>query len=256
MLGISIKSTLGIGDQLQFSSLPENYYAATGEKMLDLSRPWFFDHNPYLVRDAKIVPTRKIEMWNFSPPQYPWPTPHGKAGVYLSNAEIWASVLNLPTVLNRPRLYKYEDFPYEKRRLILLHVSGRSHGLMPLHIIEHVKKKYMRSGNLWLVGPPPLPGELDYGIPRLVTTTLWEFAQLASEARMLIGMDSGPSWIAACYPDVVVKKVRTTPNPPEEFEHWVPLEVRNIHSHWDSREHGVYNISEKDIGFTWSYLRI
>lgn len=259
MIGITIKPTIGIGDALQFSSLPENYFRATGKRLLDLSRPWFFDHNPFVSRETE-VPEKTIEMWNF-PNHYEWPDlrkkdiylgqpGERKTGVYLSNAEIWAGVFKVPVVLNRPRLYMYEDFPFHQRQKIILHTHGRSHGTMPAHVIEHVLSKYNRM-SLYHVGEGNI-----YGIPQLETPTLWDLARELSRARMVIGMDSGPAWIASCYPDVIVKKLRTKPNPPELLEDWVPLERLNIHSHWDSREIMAYNVTERDIGFTWSYTKI
>lgn len=261
MIGISVKPTIGIGDGLQFSSLPENYYRATGKKLFDLSRPWFFDRNPYVVRDAaeplQVHIDQTIELWNFSPSSYQWPDPRlpHEPKVYLSNAEIWAGVLRVPVVLNRPRLYQYEDFPFSQREKILLHTSGMSHGEMPKHIVEHIIKKYAGTGQLFQVGPKG-PYALEWGLPRLETPTLWDFAELVSKARMFIGMDSGPSWIASCYHDVVVKKLRVKPNPPEEFSGWVPLKIHNIHSHWDDRIHQTFNVTDRDIGFTYSYKRL
>lgn len=257
MIGITIKPTIGIGDAIQYSSLPENYYRATGERLVDLSKPWFFDYNPYVDRNPGSDPAKIVEMWNFSPQQYEFPNPRqpDKPRVYLSNAEIWASVFKVPCIMNRPRLYRFEDYPYHERKNILLHTDGISHGEMPLHIIEHVKKKYGPTGNLWHIGPVT-PKMKDYGIPQIQTPTLWNFAELVSKAKMLIDVDSGTSWIAACYSDVIIKKVRTKPNPPKLFMDWVPLEMRNIHSHWDSREHMIYNVSDDDMGFTWSYRRI
>lgn len=257
MIGISIKPTIGIGDALQYSSLPENFCRHTGQKLLDISRPWFFDHNPYVVRDHAIKPSKVHEMWNFSPRQYEFPNPRlaEKPAVYNSNAEIWASLFNVKCVLSRPRLYRFEDYPFEKREMILLHTTGVSHGEMPEHIVDHVKKKYGHTGKLWHVGPVNHQ-QKDYGIPRIVTPTLWNLAELISKARMLINLDSGPSWIAACYPDVIIKKIRTKPNPPTLFEDWIPLEIRNIHSHWDDRCQQIYNVTDRDIGFTYSYQRI
>lgn len=234
--------------------MPENYFRATGRKLIDLSRPWFFDHNPFVSRELDPKPQNIVEMWNFGPTQYEWPIPRGKdkPAVYLSNAEIWASVMKVPCVLSRPRLYRFEEFPFEDRRMILLQTEGQSHGKMPEHIVQHVINKYHGTGNLFHIGP----GE-SYGLPTLgMTKTLWDLAEILSKARMLIGLDSGPTWIAVCYPDVIVKKVRTKPNPPDEFKNWIPLEIRNPHSHWDSREHLVYNVSEDDIGFSFSYRRI
>ncbi len=252
MLGISIKPTIGIGDALQFSSTPQNYFAAKGEMLIDVSKPWFFDHNPFLMRTTEKA-TETLEMWNFGPRQREWVTPREAPApaVFLSNAEVGASFYGVPVTLNRPRLYRFEDFPYERREMILLHVQGRSHGAMPRHVVEHVLKKYGPTKKLFIVGP----SSVDYGIPAIKTETLWDLAELISQARMLIGVDSGPAWIAACYPDVIVKKIRTKPSI-DVLRSWTPLEIRNIHSHWDDRCHHIFNISDHDVGFTSSYRKI
>lgn len=252
MHGISIRPRIGVGDALQFSSVPENYFKATGARLIDVTKPWFFDHNPYVVRDPETPPKTVREMWNFGPTQYQWPKIEGrKQDVYLSNAEISAAVWNVPTVLNRPRLYRFEDFPFGERSKILLHVDGVSHGVMPEHVLNHVLKKYVPTGRLHQIGlnVPSL------GVPVIRTETLWDLAKVISEASMLICVDSGPSWIAACYPDVVVKKLRTKPTP-ENFKTWVPLAYNNIHSYWDDRCHQIFNPSEEDVGFTTSYKKI
>lgn len=252
MLGVSIKPTIGIGDAIQFSSLPENYFRATGLRLVDVSRPWFFDFNPYVTRDPKDVPTKTTEMWNFSPTQYEWPKIR-KQGVYLSNAEIWAAVYGVEQiVLNRPRLYRFEDFPFNLRDKILLHSHGRSHGAMPDHVIQHVLSKYRYTGQLYHIG---LPSDPDLGIPKIITNTLWELAAVIAQAQMLICVDSGPSWVAACYPDVIIKKLRTKPST-DVIKDWVPLSIDNIHSYWDDRCHQIFNVSEDDIGFTSSYRKI
>lgn len=259
-IAIAIKPTIGIGDALQYSSLFENYFNAKGQKLIAMDRHWFLEYNPYVVHfepESMSIPTKIMQMWNFSPTQYQWPIPRRteqRPAVYLSNAEIWASLFDVPVVLNRPRLYRFEDFPFDERQLILLHTNGVSHGHMPAHIVDHIFRKYGQSGNLVRVGNPK--DGLYPDIPIIQTPTLWDLASIISQARMFIGMDSAPSWIAACYPDVVVKKIRTKPNPPSMFGDWVPLEIRNIHSHWDDRCHMIFNTSEQDIGFTYSYRRI
>ncbi len=253
MIGIEIKPTIGVGDALQFSSLPENYFRATGERLVDVNKPWFFDHNPFVIRDAKAPLEKTVQLWNFSPKQFDWPVPRQKTEpqVYLSNAEIWASVLKVPAKLNRPRLYRFETAPFHTRKTILLHTDGRSHGEMPREIVDHVVQKYGPSGQLWQIGL----GGKDYGLPRIKTETLWELAEVIAHSRMLIGVDSGPSWIAACFPDVVVKKIRTKPTA-EHFGDWIPLAIGNIHSHWDDRCHQIFNPTDEDIGFTSSYRKI
>lgn len=250
--GITIKQKIGVGDALQFSSLPENYFKATGRKLVDLSRPWFFDHNPYVDRETPAESCKKIiEMWNYGPTQYQFPVLRPEK-IYLSNAEIHAGVWNCPVSLNRPRLYLHEDFPFEKRESIFVHIQGKSHGEMPDHVIDHILKKYGPTKRLYQIG---LSTDRDIGIPRIETKTLWELAAVLSTGRMFIGMDSGPSWVAACYPDVVAKKIRLKPSP-EFLTTWVPLEVQNIHSHWDDRLFQIHNPTENDIGFTYSYRRL
>jgi hypothetical protein len=258
-IGITIKQPIGVGDALQFSSVFENYYRTHNKKLIAMEQHWFLDHNPYVNREfEERKPEKIIQMWNF-PAQWEWPVikrqPVERQIVYLSNAEIWAAVVDSKVFLNRPRLYQYEDFPFEDRKTILLHTNGKSHGDMPPYIIEHVIKKYGKTGQLYRIGNPP-PDTYTHQIPQINTPSLWELARVISQARMVIGMDSGPSWVAACYPDVLVKKLRTKPNPPSEFHDWVPLERRNIHSFWDDRCHMIFNASEQDIGFTYSYRKI
>lgn len=249
MIGISIKPGIGIGDGLQFSSLPENYFNATGERLIDVSEPWFFDHNPFVARGSS--PHRVQELWNFSPTKYQWPKIKDRSQeVYLSNAEVWASLLGVPVTLNRPRLYRYEDFPFAERTRVLLHVEGRSHGRMPDKVIDHILKKY-GGCDLYQIGPV---SDIR-GVPRIATKDLWELSKVISSARILIGVDSGPAWIAACYPDVVVKKLRMKPTT-EQLAKWVPLACNNVHSFWDDRCHQVFNPSDDDIGFTSSFRKI
>lgn len=247
MEGLNVKPTIGIGDAIQFTSLPENYFRATGKKLVDTAKHWVFDYNPYVLRDVPEKLDRIYEAWMFKKHHKPRQT------VWNSLAEIHACMITppVPVVLKYPRLYIYEDYPVEKREMILFQPFGVSHGAMPDFVIDHVLKKY-KGTPLYQIG---LPNEPDLGIPRLKTPTMWDLAEVISKARMFIGMDSGPSWIACCYPDVVVKKLRTKPTP-EHFKKWVPLDMGNIHSWWDDRTHMVYNPTSDDIGFTASYRRI
>lgn len=255
MLGISIREDIGIGDKLQFSSLPENYYRATGKKLLDVSRCWIFDYNPYVVREG--VASKVIELWNF-PKKYDWPLPlrcqagSGVPHVYQTNAEIWANLLGVPAVLTRPRLYIHEE-PIVQRSTILYHHQGKSHMELPFEVARHVMEKYPA----WQIGlnQPWIP--LARG--HVLTPTIWELVSVISKCRMLIGVDSGPCWIAACYPDVVVKKIRNIKVHGERsYEEWIPLEIANIHSHWDDLSlFQVYHPwGDDSIGYMRSYREL
>lgn len=247
---LSIKLNIGIGDALQFSTVPENYFRTTGLKVIDETNHWVLDHNPYVIRNADEVTVKRSRLiygWNHNP-RY---IPKNRAS-FTSMAEQHTGNLEINTFIRHPRLYKYEDFPIEKREKILLQTQGRSHGTMPDYIIKHVLKKY-KNMHLYHIG---LSTDPDIGIPKIVTPTLWDLAREISESRMVIGMDSGPTWIACCYPDVIVKRLRMKPSP-EELREWVPLAANNIHAIWDDLQlHTVHNQSEDDIGFTSSYRRL
>lgn len=249
-IGFTIRK-VGIGDGVQFTSLPENFYKATGQNLIDVSKPWYLDYNPYVLRDQE--PKRTVELWNY-PKIYEWSPP--RPTVYMTNAEIHCSVMGIkdPQLIH-PRLYKYEEFPFEKREMILFHPFGKSHGALPPHVIEHVIQKYKGTGLLYQIG---LESDPQIGIPRLKSENLWELAWWISKARMLIGVDSGPAWIASCYPDVIVKKIRTK----WQFgfcepKDWIRLDIRNEHSFWDdSGLFKIYNCTETPLGFTESYREL
>ena len=249
-VGFTIRK-VGIGDGVQFTSLPENYYRATGFKLVDISKPWYLDYNPYVLRD--VEPSRVVELWNY-PKIYEWSPP--RKTVYMTNAEVHCSVFGVkePSLIS-PRLYRYEDFPFELREAILFHPFGKSHGALPNQVIDHVLEKYSCTGKLVQIG---LPSDDKIGIPFLETPTMWDLVRVISQARMLIGVDSGPSWIASCFHDIIVKKIRT------KFQFgfcepkdWVPLDIRNEHSFWDDQSlFKVYNCFEHDVGFTRSYNKL
>jgi len=247
---LSIKKTIGIGDAIWFTTVPENYFRSTGQKVIDDTHHWVLDNNPYVIRnpDKETLKLSKLLYgWNHNPRWMP-----KNRSCFTSMAEQHAGNLGIDCFIRHPRLYAYEDFPYEKREKILLQTQGLSHGKMPNHIIEHVFKKY-KGMPLFHIG---VSFDCDIQIPKLETPTLWDLVREISQCKMLIGLDSGPSWIAACYPDVIVKKVRMKPDL-DVLKDWIPLDVNNIHAIWDDLQlQHIYNQSENDVGFTSSYLRI
>lgn len=247
---LHIKTKMGIGDAIQFTTVPENYFRSTGQKVIDDTNHWVFDYNPYVIRNPDDVILKRSKLlygWNHNPRYIP-----KNRYCFTSQAEQHTGNLDIIQYIRHPRLYQFEDFPFENREKILIQTHGRSHGAMPDYVIKHILKKYKNMPLYHLC----LPEHNDIGIPRLITPTFWEMAKEISECKMIIGMDSGPIWIAACYPDVVVKRLRMKPNL-DELKEWVPLDAKNIHAIWDDLQlHTCYNQSEDDIGFTSSYRRI
>jgi hypothetical protein len=280
-LGFSIApNCTGIGDAIQFTSLPENYFRSTGDTLVDVSKHWAFDFNPYVVRD--VIPEKVIELWNW-PKLYDWPLPKrcltGSPKVYTSNAEIWANLFNVPVTLNHPRLYRDEGFPFYDRKDILFLARGKSHGLLPQEVITHVMDKYYcgwGTENFYQIGEnlPPLhypDGRIEHRPQPIIphagrntffhirTRTIWDLAQLISRCRMLIAVDSGPVWIATCYPDVQIKRIRNLPvHGQRSWNEWIPLEIENPHSHWDDCNlfTTYHTMGTEDIGFMKSWVKI
>lgn len=244
MKGIVVPKTIGIGDAIEFTSVPENYFRTFNEKLIDVEGHWVFDHNPYIVRTG--TPDQVVPLWTKCLHHKIEGTP-----CYSSLAHKCATMIGAKVFLRHPRLYAFEGFPFHSRRMILLQVDGISHGRLPDHIIKHVLAKYA-SPWLFQIG---LKDE-KLGIPWLKTPTLWELADVIGQSRMVIGPDSGPIWIAACYPDVIAKKVRMKPSA-EVLEKWIPLAVDNVHAQWDDLQlMKCYNPTEDDVGFTSSFRRI
>src|SRR5580698_6849875 len=142
MNAISVKKTIGLGDQIQFTSVPENYFWHFGEKLIDLDSNPIFDHNPYVVRQDGIVPERTYNMWDLL--CFNKTLSYKDRYVALSNAESHARYFGYKVRLNRPRLYRFENNPpdFYERTKILLQVRGKSHGQMPEKIVKHIIDKY------------------------------------------------------------------------------------------------------------------
>ena len=263
------RAYLGIGDAIQFSSLPENFFRNYGQCLIDIDHHWIFDHNPYVIRYDKTDhyrPELVVDLWqdcdHLKCNMRKLPT---APAVYTSNAEANLSIMAhlfevRPKVfLNRPRLYKFEDYPFEDRHMILLHTTGRSNGEMPSFLIEHILKKYGRNERYQLaqlMGPKDRPIE---GIAHWIPATPWAAAGVISKALMFIGVDSGPAWIASCYPDVRVKKVRLTRpwGVVGNWFDWIPQQCGHPQSHWDDLGlFELYNLEEFDTGIFKSWRRI
>jgi len=230
MLGLTLAGALGLGDKLQYSFFPENHYKNTGEKVVDIDRSWIFDHNPFIVRDE--VPTHVLNLWTM-----PWPklldtSPRAYYAnpVFFSIADRTARALRHVAYLRHPRLYAYEDLPIIPNRVVL-HTSGKPNAplwsnmgedrirVLSEEIIDHIKMRYS-DYDLIQVGSRQ---DFDAHVTDCRgLDDIWETVKIIAQAGTFIGVDSGPSWIAACYPRIFKKKVLMQ-YPPEFLRtSWVP----------------------------------
>lgn len=248
MIGISLKGVIGIGDAIQFTSVPENYWHHTGEKLIDVDEHWVFDGNPYIVR--KEDPEQIVNLWE------------GRARTqkprWDSLAERNAAMIGCPVTLTRPRLYWGEEL--QTSNMILVHNFGTNVKYNPHEsrprilsrpILDHIKNKYPNL-DIFQIG---LPGDPETGFPRLITSSMWDLARTIAACKVFIGVDSGPSWIAACYPKVIAKKVLMQYDP-DYLKTIYPLTVSQPETHWHDPAFEFYSRDDEDAGFAkaWSSI--
>jgi hypothetical protein len=263
MLGITFRGAQGLGDQLQFSSFPENHFRNTGEKVVDLDRSWIFDHNPYVTRDA--TPDRTVDLWTAA-----WPFKGGMTHeqyaarpIFFSLAERTSAILNQMAYLRHPRLYRFEDLPLLEKRVVL-HTTGKriapnagqgedAPRVLSGEIIEHVRTTY-RAHEVIQVGAKE---DVDaHVVDCRGLEDIWEMVKIVSQASIFIGVDSGPYWVAACYPRIFRKKVLMQ-YPPEHLRRaFVPMHVPNPHVHWHDASCLYFNRSVDDAGVTYGYPKL
>jgi hypothetical protein len=258
LLGITLTGAHGLGDKLQFSSFPENYWRSTGNKVVDLDCHWFFDSNPYVLRD--LSPDKVVNLWHAR-----WESRLQRmlslTRRFSTLAERTSGIFGAPTSLIHPRLYRYEDAVIDPN-LVVIHTTGshkfqKARGedcrrVMPQHIIDHVKTSY-RDRRLVQVGGAD---DLDAGVEDMRGRPYWVDAELISRAAIFIGVDSGLFWIASCFPRVIKKKVLVQYPASYLRNKFFPMNPRDSHTHWHEPNTLYFNRTDLDAGITYSYTKI
>ena len=263
MLGITLRGANGLGDKLQFSSFPENYYRNTGEKVIDIDSIWIFDHNPFVIRGSR--PTRVIDLWS-----YPWPQRAGVSPqqfvakpIFSSIAERTAGIFDHVVYLRHPRLYAYEHLAKLERRVIL-HTTGQTFQprmgedqpkVLSEEIIDHVRTKY-HNRNYEVIQVGSSQDRDAHVIDCRGIDNIWDTVRLISQAGIFIGVDSGPSWVAASYRGIFAKKILMQYSPDFLRSSFVPMHLMIPHQHWYDASFIYFNRSQDDAGITYSYLKV
>jgi len=263
MLGITLGGAAGIGDKLQFSSFPENYYRNTGEKVVDIDRSWIFDSNPYVVRDQDADTV--IDLWS-----QPWPQKatidreeYLRKPVFFSLADRTATIFKHVPFLRHPRLYRFEDLPTILNRLVI-HTTGKRippnaaigedrPRVLPDEIIWHIREAYRDYEIIQVGSSEDVDAKV---IDRRGLEDIWATVKIIAQAQIFIGVDSGPYWIAACFPRIFRKRVLVQ-YPPEYLRaRFVPTHLINPATHWHDHSCYYYNRTVDDAGVTFSYRKL
>lgn len=241
MKGITLKNCRGIGDKIQFTSVPENYYLATGQKLVDVDRCWVFDYNPFVVRDVDaddVIDPAAVSM----------PILHFGRTTFTSLAERNALMFGLiPARLKHPRLYRFEDAASSGATVV--HPCGVSQPSFSMDIVEHIRRVYPMTVQVGAKDDPlwfSVDGRSD---------NIWDAVTHIARGSIFIGCDSGLSWIAACYPRVWNKKVLMQ-FAPHQLDDYLPMRLHSPHTHWHDSNFTYYNRFRFDSGITYSYLKL
>jgi hypothetical protein len=183
--------------------------------------------------------------------------------IFFSLAERTSSIFAQVAYLRHPRLYRFEDLPVIHNRVVihttgkdtppLTHLGEDRARVLSQEIIEHVRIKY-QNFEIIQVGSKD---DIDAGVVDCRgLDEIWEVVKIIAQASIFIGVDSGPYWIAACYPRIFRKKVLMQYPTGYLRTSFVPMHVPNNHVHWHDASCYYYNRSEDDAGITFSYLKL
>lgn len=263
MKGIRLSGP-GIGDKIQFSSFPENYFLNTGEKLIDVDKSWIFDYNPYVIRNDNDIflsdfgvgidkvdfyhNLEIIDLWKLGPAATE--IAQKKSTIIKSIAERTCDFFNFKTYLRHPRLYKFEDICIKSNQIVV-HLQGQTHGNIPDFIAEQILKNY-DGFDLLLIG-----GKDNKYIPGFINKlglNLWDTAKLISESPTYIGLSSGFLIMSLCYPRVN-KKVLLTEDL-NTLQNLIPMDANMPHYHWLDHSFSFFNLMKEDVGVSFSYKKI
>lgn len=239
---------LGLGDQVQFTSFPENYFLNTGEKVIDLDNNSLFDYNPFVIRGAP--PSKVLDLWYMTDGNKYTPK---KWIPSISERNSWLA--GLPECyIRHPKLYRYDDLPLKKNQ-ICVHLTGVSTGNCPDEIADKIRENY-KDFDIVQIGLATDKHYEQFEDKRGLD--FWASTEVIAQSLMFIGISSSMMNVAACYPRVI-KKIIITESDEERSQvmsDMMPMDPERGHYHWLDWGFSFYNKTKRDIGVSLSYLKI
>lgn len=265
-----------IGDQVITTSLPENYFTATGRRVVVTDdRMWVFKHNPYVnlsSNDSSLPILDVIPDARLRPQVQNYITRTDSLIVGSQSEYMWMSMgfAREQLTLRHPRLYLYEDAPIIANKIVV-HTTGsdrRRDGevairttsgedavrVMSDEVIAQILQNYTgwQIVQVGALDDKPLGGN---SIDRRGAYDYWQTAKEIATSARFIGVASGPMHIANCYPRVETRVVLME-FPKETLLRFAPGDVRNWLFSWFDPSNMFFNRTPYDIGTTYSYRKI
>lgn len=243
-----LRKHLGLGDQVQFTSFPENYFLNTGEKVVDVDNNPLFDYNPFVVRG--ITPSKVLDLW-FMTAKREYTLKKWIPSVCERNSHF--SGLK-ECYIRHPKLYLHENIPLKPSQ-ICVHLTGVSTGNCPDEIADKIRENY-KGFEIIQIGLAT-----DKRYEQFIDgrgLSFWDSAKVIAESLIFIGISSSMMNVAACYPRGI-KKIIITESDEERADvmaDMMPMDSNRGHYHWLDWGFCFYNKTKRDIGVSFSYLKI
>lgn len=251
--------TTKIGDRLIFSALPEMYFKKHGKRLIDIDKCWFWDYCPYVVRD--VEPRASMHLQAIADR-----TTHNNylrgLPVYLSIADRYTAMFSMDCTIRHPKLYRFEDAERDPRKVIL-HTTGDrmqptmlgedAPKIMSMEMINTIKENY-KNYDIVQVGDKY---DLDAKVIDKRGLSIWDTCKEIAEASIFIGINSGPYWIASCFPHISRKLIITEYSDSTLREYFIPMDARQPHRQWWDWGTQFFNrYPDVDLGVTVGYKKI
>ena len=249
-----------IGDRLIFSGFPEMIYNQRGHKIVDLDPigfNWFWDNNPFVLRDRKVKSTVPLQMiadkstFHDSLRSLP---------MFTSIVDRMTAYFSLESTIRHPKLYKYEDIKRKPNKVIIT-TQGNNQGFMmgetaprtlPDYVIEKIVENYKDFEIVQIGGRDDKRAE---GTDDRRGLPIWKSVREVAESMIYIGVNTGVFHIASAYPHISKKLILCEYNE-NALTYYLPLNTKNHHSTFLYHSEQFYNVLEKDVGVTYSFNKI
>lgn len=247
----------GIGDNIVFTNLPENFYYCYGKKIYNVGSSIFYKYNKFTQLSLErmacdfIIETYMQRLY-FSDGWVSIPRDPNIQRKSLTN-QIYHS-LGIKEFVRHPCLYKGED-SVQKINQVVIHPYGKSCGNLPNNILRIIIQKYQNWNIVWI--GKKSEGEIIPTKNFLDARDLdfWDTAKVISESAVFIGGNSGFMHVANAYHNIR-KKIILHYNNEDEVSNFIPLGNVASQAIWADFGFEYYNRFNHDIGITKTFLKI
>lgn len=244
----------GLGDKIIYTSFPENFFKNYGRKLVCLGKEIYYQYNPYIVYSSPQMKFAYcLDLYNgylkSSRGQEKLPNYNNRLEKPYSHANLVGyQIGGMDIFLRHPRLYRFENLAVRRNRVVLGFFGNSIRQTVSSSIINYIINRYGREN---IISLGETKNNIIEGVECRSNLPFWELVYIIAGADIFIGIDSGLMHIANCYPRVR-KKIILSDYSEKQCAEFLAF----ISDPWIDWNLEYYNIFERDIGITMSFLSI